>query len=67
MLLEIEDLKNELQSQECLKNHPVAENRVGCPSTVEELLQELEEVKRKLLAEEQMLTDELSVVNRSWS
>lgn len=62
MLLEIEDLKNELQSQEGLKNHEMSEKRVACSFTVEEFLQELEEVKRKHLAEKQILTHELTTL-----
>lgn len=62
MLLEIEDLKNELQSQEGLKNHEMSEERVACSFTVEEFLQELEEVKRKHLAEKQILSHELTTL-----
>lgn len=70
MLLEIEDLKNELQSQEGLKNHEMSEERVACSFTVEEFLQELEEVKRKHLAEKQILSHELTtlrVQKEKWS
>lgn len=70
MLLEIEDLKNELQSQEGLKNHEMSEERVACSFTVEEFLQELEEVKRKHLAEKQILSHELTtlrVEKEKWS
>lgn len=70
MLLEIEDLKNELQSQEGLKNHEMSEERVVCSFTVEEFLQELEEVKRKHLAEKQILSHELTtlrVQKEKWS
>lgn len=70
MLLEIEDLKNELQSQEGLKNHETSEERVACSFTVEEFLQELEEVKRKHLAEKQILSHELTtlrVQKEKWS
>lgn len=70
MLLEIEDLKNELQSQEGLKNHEMSEERVACSFTVEEFLQELEEVKRKHLAEKQILSHELTtlrVQKKKWS
>lgn len=70
MLLEIEDLKNELQSQEGLKNHEMSEERVACSFTVEEFLQELEKVKRKHLAEKQILSHELTtlrVQKEKWS
>lgn len=70
MLLEIEDLKNELQSQEGLKNHEMSEERVACSFTVEEFLQELEEVKWKHLAEKQILSHELTtlrVQKEKWS
>lgn len=70
MLLEIEDLKNELQSQEGLKNHEMSEEKVACSFTVEEFLQELEEVKRKHLAEKQILSHELTtlrVQKEKWS
>lgn len=70
MLLEIEDLKNELQSQEGLTNHEMSEERVACSFTVEEFLQELEEVKRKHLAEKQILSHELTtlrVQKEKWS
>lgn len=64
MLQEIDELQNELQKAEAMNAHELSREAVASPSTVEELLQELEEAKRKHWAESQVLITKLNVAKR---